>query len=104
MKLLNPDNLITFCNTLVSIKRNPCYILLILILTSHQSFCNILNEIAPWHKSMDIFYRVSQKKCFRNLTAKYSSNLQNLCVYPHNYRLIMGGRHKNFEDWMNIEL
>jgi hypothetical protein len=23
---------------------------------------------------------------------------------PHNYPLILGGRHKNFEDWMNIEL
>ena len=23
---------------------------------------------------------------------------------PHNYPLIMGGGHKNFEDWMNIEL
>jgi hypothetical protein len=23
---------------------------------------------------------------------------------PHNYGVIMGGRHKNFEDRMNIEL
>jgi hypothetical protein len=28
-----------------------------------------------------------------------------ICVStPHNYPLIMGGRHKNFEDWMNIKL
>ena len=23
---------------------------------------------------------------------------------PYNYGVIMGGRHKNFEDWTNIEL
>ena len=27
-----------------------------------------------------------------------------LCLTPHNYPLNMGGRHKNFKDWMTIEL